>query len=78
MHTFNTSKSSGSNRTPTNILKEIHEIVFIPLSTVINKLFITGVFPDISRIAVKVEPISKSETQFRSSHRRCSVRKGVL
>ena len=56
------SKSFGSNSIPINILKEIHETIFIPLSTVINKSFTTGVFPNMCKIA-KVVPIFKSETR---------------
>ena len=56
------SKSLGSNSVPTNILKEIHESISIPLSTLINRSLTTGVFPEICKIA-KVVPIFKSETR---------------
>ena len=56
------SKSSGPNRTPKNVLKEIHETISIPLSTLINKSFITRVFRNMCRV-VKVVPIFKSEAR---------------
>ena len=54
--TLKNSKSLGPNRIPTDILKEIHETTFIPLSTLMNKSFTTGVFPNMCKIA-KVVPI---------------------
>ena len=42
--TLKNSKSSGMNSIPRNILKEIQETISIPLSILINKLFMTGVF----------------------------------
>ena len=60
--TLKNSKSLGPNSIPTNILKEIHETISIPLSTLINKSFTTGVFPNMCKIA-KVVPIFKSETR---------------
>ena len=60
--TLKSSKSLVLNSIPTNILKRIHETISIPLSTVINKSFATGVFPNICKIA-KVVPIFKSETR---------------
>ena len=44
------SKSSGPNSIPTNILKEIHETISMPLSTLINKSLITGVFLNMCKI----------------------------
>ena len=35
--TLENSKSLGQNSIPTNILKEIHETIYIPLPTLINK-----------------------------------------
>ena len=56
------SKSLGPNSISTNILKEIHEAISIPLSTLIQpKSFTTGAFPNMCKIA-KVIPIFKSET----------------
>ena len=55
-------KSLGPNSVLTNVLKEIHETFSIPLSTLITKSFITGVFPNIWKIA-KVKTIFKSETR---------------
>ena len=49
--TLKNSKSLGPNSIPTNILKEIHETISIPLSTLINKSFTTGVFPNMCKIA---------------------------
>ena len=60
--TLKNSKSLGPNSIPRNILKEIHETISIPLSTLINKSFTTGVFPNMCKIA-KVVPIFKSETR---------------
>ena len=60
--TLKNGKSLGPNSIPTNIFREIHETVSIPLSTLINKSFITGVFPNMCKIA-KVVPIFKSETR---------------
>ena len=60
--TLKNSKTLGPNSIPTNILKEIHETISIPLSTLINKSFTTGVFPNMCKIA-KVVPIFKSETR---------------
>ena len=54
--TLKNSKSLGPNRIPTDILKEIHETTSIPLSTLMNKSFTTGVFPNMCKIA-KVVPI---------------------
>ena len=59
--TLQNSKSLGPNSIPTNILKEIHETISIHLSTLINKSFTTGVFPNMCKIA-KVVPIFKSQT----------------
>ena len=59
--TFQNSKSLGPNSIPTNILKEIYETISVPLFTLINKSFITGVFVNMCKIA-KVVPIFKSET----------------
>ena len=59
--TLKNSKSLGPNSISTNILKEIHEAISIPLSTLINKSFTTGAFPNMCKIA-KVIPIFKSET----------------
>ena len=56
------SKRLGPNSIPTNILKEINEAISIPLSTLINKLFIAEVFPNLCKI-VEVVPIFKSETR---------------
>ena len=50
------------NSIPINILKEIHETIFIPLSTLVNISFITEKFPYSCKIT-KVVPIFKSETQ---------------
>ena len=60
--TFKNSKSLGPNSIPTNISKEIHETISISLSTLINKSFLTGVFPNMCKIATVV-PIFKSETR---------------
>ena len=60
--TLKNSKSLGTNSIPINILKEIHEKISIPLSTLMNKSFITGVFPSMCKIA-KVAPIFKSQTR---------------
>ena len=61
--TLKNSKSLGPNNSmPTNILKEIHETISIPLSTLVNKSFITGVFLNMGKIA-NVVPIFKSETR---------------
>ena len=57
---YKDSKSSGPDGIRTNILKEIHETILIPLSTLINKSFITVVLPVIPKIA-KVIPIFKNE-----------------
>ena len=57
--TLKNSKSFGPNSMPTNILKEIHETNSIPLTTIINKSFTAGVFPNMCKIA-KVVPIFKS------------------
>ena len=62
LKTLKKSKSLGPNNIPTNILKEIHETISIPLSTFIYKSFTTGVFPNMCKIA-KVVPIFKSETR---------------
>ena len=59
--TLKNSKSLGPNSISTNILKEIHEAISIPLSTLINKSFTTGAFPNMCKIA-KVIPSFKSET----------------
>ena len=56
------SKRLGPNSIPTNKLKEINETISIPLSTLINKLFIAEVFPNLCQI-VEVVPIFKSETR---------------
>ena len=60
--TLKISKSLGLNSIPTNILKETHETISIPLSTLIKKSFTTGVLPNMCKIA-KVVPILKSETR---------------
>ena len=60
--TLKNSKSLGSNSIPTNILKEFHETISIPLSTLINKSITTGVFPNMCKIATVI-PIFKSETR---------------
>ena len=60
--TLKNSKSLGPNSIPTNILKEIHETISIPLSTLINKSFTTGVFPNMCKMT-KVVQIFKSETR---------------
>ena len=57
--TLRNSESLGPNSLPTNILKEIHETFSIPLSTLINKLFTIGVFPNMCKTA-KVVPIFKT------------------
>ena len=44
--TLKNSESLGTNSIPTNILKEIHETISMPLSILINKSFTTGVFPN--------------------------------
>ena len=60
--TLKNTKGLGPNSIPTDILKEIHETISIPFSTLINKSFTTGVFPNMSKIA-KVVQIFKSETR---------------
>ena len=60
--TLKNSNSLGLNSIPTNMLKEIHGRISVPLSTLINKSFTTGVFPNMCKIA-KVVPIFKSETR---------------
>ena len=57
--TLKNSKSLGPNSIPAYILKEIHEKISISSSTLVNKSFTTGVFPNIA----KVVPILKSETR---------------
>ena len=60
--TLKSNKSTGPNSIPTNILKEIKEMVSIPLSHLINKSFTSGIFPKIFKLA-KIVPIFKSETR---------------
>ena len=60
--TLKNSKSLGSNSRPTNILKEFHETISIPLSTLINKSITTGVFPNMCKIATVI-PIFNCETR---------------
>ena len=57
--TLKNSKSLGPNSITTNIFKEFHETISVPLSTLINKLFTTGVFLNMCQIA-KVVPIKGS------------------
>ena len=60
--TLKNSKSLGSNSIPTNILKESQETISIPLSTLINKSFTIGAFPNMCKIA-KIVPIFQSKTR---------------
>ena len=53
------SKSSNPNSMPTNILQDINETIFIPLSTLISKSFMTSVFPNLCKIAIVV-PVFES------------------
>ena len=57
--TSKNSKSLGLNSITTNIFKEFHETISIPLSTLINKSFTTGLFLNMCQIA-KIVPIKGS------------------
>ena len=55
-------KSIGPSSLPTKIMKQLNDIIASPLAELINKLFQSGIFPDIFKIA-KVIPIFKSESR---------------
>ena len=62
-------KRSGPNIIPTKILKLAKDILSGPLSELINKLFLSGIFPNVVRIA-KVNPIFEAESRILCSNHR--------
>ena len=56
------SKSIGPSSIPTKIMKQSNDIIASHLAELINKLFQSGIFPNIFKIA-KVIPIFKSESR---------------
>ena len=56
------SKSIGPSSLPTKIMKQLIDIIALPLAELINKSFQNGIFPDIFKIA-KVILVFKSESR---------------
>lgn len=57
---FSSSKSSGPNSIPIKILKLLQDKISKPLSSLINRSFMTGVFPNVLKIS-KVIPVFKNK-----------------
>ena len=47
---FDSSKGVGPNSIPPKILKQISNLISIPLAAIFNKSFRTGIFPDLLKI----------------------------
>ena len=66
---LNLGKSTGPNSIPTLMLKHTSKIISKPLMTVINNSLLSGVFPDMFKIA-QVIPIFKKGSKLESSNYR--------
>ena len=58
LKTFNLNKANGPNSIPVKILKDIKSEISVPLSTLINLSFDTGIFPGSLKLA-RVTPLFK-------------------
>ena len=59
---IDTNKSAGPNSIPNRILKELADAISVPISSICNNSFISGIYPDILKIS-KVIPIHKKESK---------------
>ena len=59
---LNIRKSTGLNSIPTQVMKQIKDVISTPSSKLINRSFHNGVFSNILKIA-KLIPIFKSESR---------------
>ena len=57
---FSISKASGPNSIPARILKLINNDISVPISTLINSSFASGIFPTVLKIS-KVVPVFKNK-----------------
>ena len=62
LKTFNLNKANGPNNKSVKILKDMKNEISVPLSTLINLSFNTGIFPDCLKLA-RVMPIFKKDDQ---------------
>ena len=62
-------KSLGPNSIPTEILKQISNIISKLLSDICNNIFTSGIYPDILKLA-KVIPIFKGDSKILVSNYR--------
>jgi len=66
---FDSSKGVGPNSIPPKILKQISNLISIPLAAIFNKSFRTGVFPGLLKIS-KINPIHKKDSKLLISNYR--------
>ena len=72
MQELQVNKSPGRNSIPTKILKLSKDTLSRPLSELINKSFLSGIFPHVFKIA-KVVPVFKAESRVLCSNYRPNI-----
>ena len=73
LKTFNLNKTSGPNSIPVKILKDMKSEISVPLSTLTNLSFNTGIFPSSLKLALVMPIIKKGDQQDCNNYRPISV-----
>ena len=71
--TLKNSKASGHDGITTKLLKAISSSISIPLASVINKSFVTGIFPSTLKTAIVTPVFKKDDKQILSNYRPISL-----
>ena len=75
--TFNFHKANGPNSTPVKILKDMKSEISVPLSTVSNLSFNTGIFPSSLKLARFMPIFEKRDQQECNNHMLISISSNI-